>query len=228
MWFFKIRFGVHLILDQVRRISPYSNFMLWEASSQIMAFIFNRSTTPWKLSSAPIGTTIGTGLAFKHLHLVHDLEEVGTGAIHLVRKGQARHLVLVDWRHTVSDWGCTPPTAQYTITAPSSTCMERSTSMVKSTWPGVSKTAMSSSHSVCSESVWVARYCLRPLNSILLHVRTVLPKVGGQRGFQRLQHYILEKSLLQSVVKICITSIKDELSIYAKWIYKQKFCICKK
>ena len=29
------------------------------------------------------------------LHLVDDLEEVGTGAVHLVHKGQARHLVLV-------------------------------------------------------------------------------------------------------------------------------------
>ena len=29
------------------------------------------------------------------LHLLHNLEEVGTGAVHLVHKGQARHLVLV-------------------------------------------------------------------------------------------------------------------------------------
>ena len=42
------------------------------------------------------------------------------------------------WRHTVSDWGWTPPTAQKTATAPSRTRSERSTSIVKSTWPGVS------------------------------------------------------------------------------------------
>ena len=42
------------------------------------------------------------------------------------------------WRHTVSDCGSTPPTEQNTATAPSSTRRERSTSMVKSTWPGVS------------------------------------------------------------------------------------------
>ena len=41
-------------------------------------------------------------------------------------------------RHTVSDCGSTPPTAQNTATAPSSTRSERSTSTVKSTWPGVS------------------------------------------------------------------------------------------
>jgi len=42
------------------------------------------------------------------------------------------------WCQTVSDCGSTPPTAQKTTTAPSSTRRLRSTSMVKSTWPGVS------------------------------------------------------------------------------------------
>ena len=45
---------------------------------------------------------------------------------------------MLAWRHTVSDWGSTPPLAQNTETAPSSTRSERSTSTVKSTWPGVS------------------------------------------------------------------------------------------
>ena len=42
------------------------------------------------------------------------------------------------WCQTVSDWGSTPSTAEKTSTMPSSTRRERSTSMVKSTWPGVS------------------------------------------------------------------------------------------
>ena len=42
------------------------------------------------------------------------------------------------WRHTCSVWGCTPPTAQNSAMAPSSTRRLRSTSAVKSTWPGVS------------------------------------------------------------------------------------------
>ena len=42
------------------------------------------------------------------------------------------------WCQTVSDCGCTPATPQNTTTAPSSTRSERSTSIVKSTWPGVS------------------------------------------------------------------------------------------
>ena len=47
-------------------------------------------------------------------------------------------LYLFICRQTVSDWGCTPDTAQYTATAESSTRKERSTSIVKSTCPGVS------------------------------------------------------------------------------------------
>ena len=47
-------------------------------------------------------------------------------------------MYLLAWRHTVSDCGWTPPTAHSTNTAPSSTRSERSTSMVKSTCPGVS------------------------------------------------------------------------------------------
>ena len=46
------------------------------------------------------------------------------------------------WRHTVSDWGSTPATPSKQATAPSSTRSERSTSMVKSTWPGVSMMLM--------------------------------------------------------------------------------------
>ena len=46
------------------------------------------------------------------------------------------------WRHTVSDCGSTPATQSNTQTAPSSTRKQRSTSMVKSTWPGVSMMLM--------------------------------------------------------------------------------------
>ena len=42
------------------------------------------------------------------------------------------------WRHTVSDCGSTPATESNSAIAPSSTRSDRSTSTVKSTWPGVS------------------------------------------------------------------------------------------
>ena len=45
---------------------------------------------------------------------------------------------LLAWRQTVSVCGSTPATASKTATAPSSTRSDRSTSIVKSTWPGVS------------------------------------------------------------------------------------------
>ncbi len=45
-------------------------------------------------------------------------------------------------RQTVSDCGSTPATPSNTATAPSSTRKERSTSIVKSTWPGVSMMLM--------------------------------------------------------------------------------------
>src|ERR1700752_4732601 len=46
------------------------------------------------------------------------------------------------WRQTVSDCGSTPATPSNTATAPSRTRSERSTSIVKSTWPGVSMILM--------------------------------------------------------------------------------------
>ncbi len=46
------------------------------------------------------------------------------------------------WRHTVSLCGSTPLPPSNTATAPSSTRRLRSTSMVKSTWPGVSMMLM--------------------------------------------------------------------------------------
>ena len=44
-------------------ISAYSNFMPKFSSSHTIAFIFTKSTTPVKVSAAPIGTWMGIGLA---------------------------------------------------------------------------------------------------------------------------------------------------------------------
>ncbi len=64
--------------------------------------------------------------------------EVCSLAVHLVDEGEPGHAVPFRLSPDVSVWGSTPPTAQKTATAPSSTLSDRSTSMVKSTWPGVS------------------------------------------------------------------------------------------
>jgi hypothetical protein len=77
-------------------ISPYSNFMPWDASSQMIAFILIRSTTPLKFSSAPIGIWIGTGLAFRRVFICSTtLKKFAPDAVHLVDERETRHLVLV-------------------------------------------------------------------------------------------------------------------------------------
>ena len=62
---------------------------------------------------------------------------------------------------TVSVWGSTPPTEQNTATAPSRTRSDRSTSMVKSTWPGVSIILMRTSF---QEQVVAAEVMVMPLS----------------------------------------------------------------
>ena len=109
----------------------------------MMAFILIRSTTPSKLSSAPMGITIGTGLPPKRFLIWSTtLKKLAPVRSILFTKAKRGTLCLLAWRQTVSDCGWTPPTAQYTITAPSRTRIERSTSMVKSTCPGVSMMLM--------------------------------------------------------------------------------------
>ena len=56
----------------------------------MMAFIFRRSTTPAKVSSAPIGITTGNRITLQALlHLVIDLEEISAGTVHLVDEREA-------------------------------------------------------------------------------------------------------------------------------------------
>ena len=77
---------------------------------------------------------------------------------------------LFAWRHTVSDWGSTPATPSNRATAPSSTRRERSTSMVKSTWPGVSMMLMRCpAHSavVAAEVMVMPRSCSCSIQSMV-------------------------------------------------------------
>ena len=74
------------------------------------------------------------------------------------------------WRQTVSDWGWTPATASKTATAPSSTRSERSTSAVKSTWPGVSMMLIRWSFQkqvVAAEVIVIPRSCSCSIQSIV-------------------------------------------------------------
>ena len=73
------------------------------------------------------------------------------------------------WRQTVSDWGSTPATASKTAIAPSSTRRLRSTSTVKSTWPGVSMMLMRwsfHSQAVAAEVIVMPRSCSCSIQSM--------------------------------------------------------------
>ena len=72
-------------------------------------------------------------------------------------------------RQTVSDWGSTPATESNRAIAPSSTRSERSTSTVKSTWPGVSMMLMRWSFQeavVAAEVMVIPRSCSCSIQSM--------------------------------------------------------------
>ena len=76
------------------------------------------------------------------LDLLDDAQEVRAGAVHLVDERDARHAVLVGLAPDRLGLRLDAADPQNTATAPSSTRSERSTSIVKSTWPGVSMMLM--------------------------------------------------------------------------------------
>ena len=78
-------------------------------------------------------------------------------------------LYLSAWRQTVSDCGSTPATASKTAIAPSRTRRLRSTSTVKSTWPGVSMMLIRwpfHSQAVAAEVIVMPRSCSCSIQSM--------------------------------------------------------------
>jgi len=94
---------------------------------------------PTKSLSTPTGSWVTNGLAPSR-SMIMSTQRVKLAPMRsiLLTKQMRGTPYLSAWRHTVSDCGSTPATLSKTATAPSSTRSERSTSMVKSTWPGVS------------------------------------------------------------------------------------------
>ncbi len=87
----------------------------------------------------PIGSMIGTGRASRRsrISLTVAVKSAPTTSILLTNTRRGTPYLLA-CRQTVSDCASTPFWASKTTTAPSSTRKLRSTSAVKSTWPGVS------------------------------------------------------------------------------------------
>ena len=108
----------------------------------------------------PIGSWILIGLAPRRS--IIDLTEPSKSApvrSILLMKAMRGTRYLSAWRQTVSDCGSTPATESKTAMAPSSTRSERSTSTVKSTWPGVS---MMLTRWSCQKAVVAAEVIVMP------------------------------------------------------------------
>ena len=104
-----------------------------------MAFISTRSTTPRNAASLPIGIWTGTATAPSRSRIMSTTRQKSAPVRSSLFTKQKRGTPYRSaWRQTVSDCGSTPATPSKTTTAPSRTRRLRSTSTVKSTWPGVS------------------------------------------------------------------------------------------
>ena len=106
---------------------------------QTRAFISTRSTIPVKAPSAPMGSWTTAVLQPRRSRIVPSTKKKSAPVRSILLMKHIRGTRYRSaWRHTVSVWGSTPATPSNTATAPSRTLRDRSTSAVKSTWPGVS------------------------------------------------------------------------------------------
>ena len=140
-------------------------------SSHTRARMWTRSTTPRNSPSAPMGswTTAVTQSRRSRIISTHWSKLAPVRSILLMKQIRGTSYLLA-WRHTVSVWGSTPATASNTATAPSSTRSERSTSTVKSTWPGVSMMLMTVSRHmqvVAAEVMVIPRSCSWTIQSMV-------------------------------------------------------------
>ena len=126
---------------------------------------------PTKSLSTPIGSCNTSGLAPSRSSIIATQRGKSAPIRSILLTKQIRGTpYLSAWRHTVSDCGSTPATESNTATAPSSTRRLRSTSIVKSTWPGVSMMLMRWScqkQVVAAEVIVMPRSCSCAIQSIV-------------------------------------------------------------
>ncbi len=127
--------------------------------------------TPRKSASVPIGICSTSGMAFSRETIMSTQRWNSAPMRSILLTKQIRGtLYRSAWRQTVSDCGSTPATPSNTATAPSRTRSERSTSTVKSTWPGVSMMLIWwSSHSqvVAADVMVMPRSCSCSIQSMV-------------------------------------------------------------
>ena len=126
---------------------------------------------PMRSASEPIGSWIGTGWAPRRSIIVWtDISKSAPVRSILLMNAMRGTWYLSAWRQTVSDWGSTPATESNSAIAPSRTRSERSTSTVKSTWPGVSMMLMrwsSQTQVVAADVIVMPRSCSCSIQSIV-------------------------------------------------------------
>ena len=140
------------------------------SSFQTSALSSIRSMTPTKPSSTPIGSWIGSGFAPSRSRIVSTARSKSAPTRSILLMNAIRGTrYLSACRHTVSDCGSTPATESKRAIAPSRMRRDRSTSTVKSTWPGVSMMLIrwpSHSHAVAAEVIVMPRSCSCSIQSM--------------------------------------------------------------
>ena len=141
------------------------------SSSHTICCMPTRSTMPSNVSSDPTGICKIRGFASRRVRIISTaLKKSAPMRSSLLTNAILGTWYLSAWRQTVSDWGSTPPTAQKTPTAPSRTLSDRSTSMVKSTCPGVSMMSISwpfQWQAVTADVMVMPRSCSSAIQSIM-------------------------------------------------------------
>ena len=130
-----------------------------------------RSTTPFRAASMPTGICITSGFDPRRSFIIStQLKKSAPVLSSLLTKQILGTLYLSACLHTVSDCGSTPATPSKTATAPSKTLRDLSTSIVKSTWPGVSIIFILCSlqkHVVAADVIVIPLSCSCSLQSIV-------------------------------------------------------------
>ena len=143
---------------------------LVEMEAHMWASISTRSTTPVKSPSSPMGICMTSGTAPSRSSIESTATKKSAPIRSILLMKQIRGTWYRSaWRHTVSVCGSTPATPSNTATAPSKTRRDRSTSTVKSTWPGVSIMLIQCScHSqvVAAEVIVMPRSCSCSIQSM--------------------------------------------------------------
>ena len=137
----------------------------------MIACISTRSTTPVEVLLRPIGICTGTGFAPRRSRIdCTAAKKFAPVRSILLMNAMRGTLYLSACRQTVSDCGWTPATESKTATAPSRTRRLRSTSTVKSTWPGVSMMLIRWSRQnavVAADVIVMPRSCSCAIQSIV-------------------------------------------------------------